>query len=91
MVFFQSPALLICLVVMRMNIDIDDDNVIVVPSNKEDEYFRNLSKEYTVPCAYCRDESCIGNCDQLTAWRRKILGLDKYTAGGSANTRYRKR
>lgn len=60
-----------------MNIEVDDNDVIVVPSKDEDAYFRKLSREYTVPCAYCRDESCNGNCDQLKAWKRKILGLDK--------------
>lgn len=74
-----------------MDIEIDDDEVIVVPSDREDEHFRNLSKEYTIPSAFCRNETCIGRCDKLYAWKRKILGLDKDTAGGSANTRYRKR
>lgn len=74
-----------------MDIEIDDDEVIVVPSDKEDEYFRNLSKEYTIPCAYCRYETCIGRCDKLYAWKRKILGLDKNTPGGSADPTRRKR
>lgn len=72
--FIQSLHLLL---VKLMNIEFNDDDVIIVPSNKEDEYFRNLSREYTIPCAFCRDESCNGNCDKLYAWKRKLLGLDK--------------
>lgn len=74
-----------------MDIEIDDDEVIVVPSAKEDEYFRQLSREYTVPCAYCDPRNCFGNCDTLIEWRRKMLGLDKDTAGGHSNNRRRKR
>ena len=60
-----------------MNIEVDEDDVIIVPSDAEDAYFRKLSREYTVPCAYCRDETCSGRCERLYAWKRKILGLDK--------------
>lgn len=74
-----------------MDIEIDDDNVIVVPSAKEDEHLRKLSREYTVPCAYCDPRDCFGNCDTLIEWRRKMLRLELDTAGGSSNTRRRKR
>ena len=73
-IFSKSPLLFL---VKLMNIEVDDENVIVVPSDREDEYFRNLSKEYTIPCAFCRNETCIGRCELLYAWKRKLLGLDK--------------
>ena len=74
-----------------MDIEIDDDDVIVVPSDREDEYLRQLAREYTIPCADCRYETCIGRCERLYAWRRKIQGHNKETAGGHSNTRRRKR
>ena len=74
-----------------MDIEIDDDKVIIVPSDREDDYLRQLAHEYTIPCAYCRYETCTGRCDKLYVWKRKILGLDKDTAGGSSNNPYRKR
>lgn len=73
-IFSKSPLLFL---VKLMNIEVDDENVIVVPSDREDEYFRNLSKEYTIPCAFCRNDTCIGRCELLYAWKRKLLGLDK--------------
>lgn len=71
---FQSPLFFW---VKLMNIEVDDEDVIVVPSDSEDEYFRKLADEYTIPCARCRNETCIGRCELLYAWKRKLLGLDK--------------
>ena len=74
LVFFQ--ILLSCLV-NDMDIEVNDEDVVVVPSDSEDEYFRKLADEYTIPCARCRNQTCIGRCELLYAWKRKLLGLEK--------------